>query len=355
MSSTYIGIWINWSHGPIIGSTLTLSQRDGGILIAFITLVVSTAGAAIWKISRYTLHQHHSKQTYQDGFHHQQQVILRNSESSVGSLLQMIQLTWCWRSIATKRLIRSIPLAGLALLNLLVFSITGIFSSVLIKTSGNEVLVRSPNCGLLTPIDSLYDTTSGQAAMTASKINDTLAATTYQRACYSDDRNLPQCNQFVQKQLPWTADQNSACPFASNMCLLGDTTAYKMDTGLIDSRFGLGINSPRRERIQYRKVTSCSPIQTKGYTTPANDFNPNSSIYDYTLIQFNYGKTNGTNYTHAYDTHDRFRVEDNSIGYQLMYVIEQSMHLCCTRRLTENVPDMFSVRVDSTPITLGSR
>ena len=36
-----------------------------------------------------------------------------------------------------------------------------------------------------------------------------------------------------------------------------------MDTGLIDSHEDFGINAPKSERIQYRKVATCAPINRK--------------------------------------------------------------------------------------------
>lgn len=94
MSSTYTGIWFNWGHGAVTGSTLTLNERNGGLLTAFLAIFVSATGAATWKIMRYSLHQYRARQEYQDGLHHQQQAIFRNSDSPVGASWQLMQLTW---------------------------------------------------------------------------------------------------------------------------------------------------------------------------------------------------------------------------------------------------------------------
>ena len=92
MSFTYTGIWINWSHGFIAGSTLTLNERDGGLLTAFLAIFISAAGAATWNIMSYALHQSRARQESQDGLHHQQQAILRNSSSRVRASWQLMQL-----------------------------------------------------------------------------------------------------------------------------------------------------------------------------------------------------------------------------------------------------------------------
>lgn len=185
-------------------------------------------------------------------------------------------------------------------------------------------------------------------------VNDTLAATTYSRACYGSAQNLLQCSQYPQQQLPWKFNQNATCPFTNDLCIYGDTSAYEIDSGLIDSHHALGINAPKSERIEYRKVTTCklivqlftlarsnstiisvascvsgakcilqaisrlvvpfqerntdnggplgSPIHTRGYATEINDTNPDDIAYGDTFQQFSYGPFSDTNYTYEYDT-----------------------------------------------------
>src|SRR4051794_20253796 len=90
------GPWINWSHGLIQGATITLGERDGGLLTAFIATFVTIVGAGLWKIICYTSHQLRSTPTPQDGLHHQQQVILKNSTGPAGTAWLFLQQTWCW-------------------------------------------------------------------------------------------------------------------------------------------------------------------------------------------------------------------------------------------------------------------
>ena len=144
--------------------------------------------------------------------------------------------------------------------------------------------------------------------------NDSLMATAYQRACYDNDANSLQCGQFIQRQLRWTSNQDAPCPFSSNICLLGDTTAYRMDTGLIDSHDGLGISAPKKERVQYRNATTCSPIQTRDYGRATNDTDINSSTFGDTHVRYFCGELGNWNYTYQYNTHSL--EEDN--GYKLM-------------------------------------
>ena len=314
VSSIYTGLWINWSHGAILGATITLNQRDGGLLTAFLAIFVSVAGAACWRITAYAIHQCRASQDYKDALHHQQQAILCNTDGPAGALWDFLQLPWYWRDHAVRPFVRSLPLALLALLNSAVFGVAGIFSSDVTKAAGNETLIRSPHCGYL----ALTGVGTPQDTIAANMVdqNDTLAATTYSRACYDNIDSGFGCNQYVQQQLHWTSNQNATCPFSPGLCIYGSTAAYEMDTGLLDTHEHLGINAAQSDRIQYRKVTSCSPLHTRGYVTTYNDTNPDHLSYGNLLVDFNYGPTsNDSNYTYEYNTHSLAIIDDYILTY----------------------------------------
>ncbi len=314
-SSIYHGPWINWSHGAALGATITLNQRDGGLLTAFLAIFVSVAGAACWKITSYTIHQRRASQDYEDALHHQQQAILCNNDGPAGALWDFIQLPWYWRNHAIRSFVRALPLALLALLNITVFGVAGIFSSDVTKAAGNETLIRSPHCGYLN-LTGDVDTIQNSAAFNSIDLNDTLAATTYSRACYDNTENALGCNQYVRQQLRWTSNQNGTCPFSPDLCIYGSTAAYEMDTGPLDTHEHLGINAAQSDRIQYRKVTSCSPIHTRGYVTTFNDTNPNEIAYGNLFYEYLYGPIlNVSNYTYRYNTHSLTDVEDYILSY----------------------------------------
>ena len=94
-----------------------------------------------------------------------------------------------------------------------------------------------------------------------------------------------------------------------------------MDTGRLSSHEDLGINAPSWDRVQYRKVTTCSPIHSKGYASQHNDTDPADLAYGDLFEQYFYGPiVNLTNYTYQYNTHSQI---DNN-GYTLTYVLTQS-------------------------------
>lgn len=317
-SSMYTGFWINWSHGATLGATITLNQRDGGLLTAFLAIFVSAAGASWWKITSYAIHQCRASQDYNDALHHQQQAILCNTESPAGALWDFCQLTWYWRHHAIRSLSRSLPLGLLALLNIATFGFAGIFSSDVTKAAGNETLIRSPHCGYLAVANGNVSFQT-PAAASSLDLNDTLAASTYTRACYGNTENALGCNQYVRQQLHWTSNQNATCPFSPDLCIYGSTAAYEMDTGLIDTHEHLGINAAQSNRIQYRKVTTCSPIHTRGYVTAFNDTDPTHLAYRNILLQYNYGPVvNISNFTYSYDTHSVTDIDDYILTYAFL-------------------------------------
>lgn len=307
----YTGPWINWSHGIVRGSTITLSSADGGLLTAFLGIFVTAAGAAVWRILSYLIHQIRATSEPHDGFYHQQQLILRNNGSPGGAAWQFFHMVFFWWKCAKRPLLRSLPLTILALCNLLLFAVAGVFSSEVTKSAGNETLIRSPNCGSWT-----LDGSGSQQELYAyqSKIlNDTITAAAYARACYGNAQNVLECNQYTQQQIKWTTNQNASCPFESSMCF-GDTAAYEMDTGPIDSHSVLGINAPEHERVTYRKVTTCSPVHMRGHEQNWNNTDKGEGTYGETFQQFFLGPvTSISNFTYQYNEHTYY----DNIGYTL--------------------------------------
>ena len=301
----YTGFWINWSRGAILGSTITLNQRNGGLLTAFLGIFVTVAGAACWTIQSFLIHQHRAKEGPSSAIHHQQQVVLRNSNTAGSAAWQIIQVAWQWRKIANKSALQSLALVFLAVSNMLLFGVAGVFSAEVTKAAGNETLIHSPNCGYLSPITNRtdlpsYDDTTSANALEA---NDTLAAAAYSRACYGKSSGGLQCGQFPKPNIPWRNRTNVPCPFKGNICKDG-VGGFEMDTGFMDSLETLGINSKASEALQLRKITSCSVLRTKEYEHEYNETYPGNEVehfigYDYAAIS---GDIN--NFTYVYNKHN---------------------------------------------------
>ena len=308
----YTGAWIDWTKGRIQGSTITLSQRNGSLLTAFLGIFVTVAGASFWRILCFLVHQYQAKPRLFDAAHHQQQAILRNSSTPGSAAWQLTQLGWSWRKISKKPLWRGIPLVVLALLNMTLFGIAGIFSAEVTKAVGNETLIRSPNCGYLLPNFNSNDSSfENLAAFNSLSANDTLAATAYTGACYEDASNKPQCHQYVLSSIPWKSNRDISCPFGNGICK--DVPAFQMDTGFVDSLDALGMNTKTSDRVQYRKVSTCSILRTKEYGEYVNITNSNNQLQQ--MLRYYYSTSDDPqhNFTFEYNLNDAIGVKSYSL------------------------------------------
>lgn len=167
-SHIYHGPWINWLRGLIPGETITLGEREGGLLTAFIATFVTIVGAELWTILCYICHQSRSKQEPQDGLHHQQQVILRTYPTPGGAAWAFLQRSWYWAGKARLSLARTLPWAVFGLSYIAIVGLMTIFSSEISKSPGPQRILIG-ECGLW-----LADNNAaGLSAYQSKLINDT--------------------------------------------------------------------------------------------------------------------------------------------------------------------------------------
>ncbi|GES63803.1 hypothetical protein ATEIFO6365_0007049000 [Aspergillus terreus] len=310
----YTGVWTDWSHGRIHGATITLSAQNAGFLTAFLALFVSISAGHLWRIISFVVHQLHSSQKPTDALHHQQQVVFKNTTSPASLIWEFTLLAWAWRGRAQQPILRNLLYIVLAIIWLVITGSAAILSAKITKPAGSHCLIMSPHCGIYMAGGAESNTSDPNQLDTfdATQLLETNTATSYARACYEPDADrLPQCNSYAQPRLALHTTTNASCPFQSGMCLEGDTAAFAMDTGLLDSRDDLGINTPDDDRLFFRKFVSCAPLTRAGYVTVHNETNPlpglpYSDYLDYWVAAYHYGSAfsgNGTqNYTYYYDT-----------------------------------------------------
>lgn len=307
---TFEGFWTNWSHGYWRGATLTLPQQTAGILAAFLALYVSFAGGLLWKILAFAIHQVNTTHPSitKDWLHHQKQVLLKNSGSGSGTAAYVF-LKLPFESSSSKpsfkSIMRCLPLALLALTTLVVFSVAGIFTSAITKTSGNSTLVLGPNCGgyfMKTVVEGKVD---GQ--FIGKQLGDTKDAAQYVNQCYQNSTSRLACQSYVRSSLGFSTNQNASCPFASGTCRMGDTAAFSMDTGLLDSHADFGVNAPRENRILFRRMATCAPIIAAPFAEIRNDRVVGETLY------INAGPYLGQNWTFSYI----MRSQLDGFGYSL--------------------------------------
>lgn len=202
--------------------------------------------------------------------YHQEQLVLRNSSSPSGAAWELFKIGSAWRRRPGYGFRRVLPLLCVAALQALLFTLAGIYSSDVFGGSA-VVLVESQACGYIvtpTAAEEAKDATA-YGRLNAALVEGRLAAEAslaYARACYGNGTINAECNSFLVPRLPASYGM-VACPFANETCLESGYGALKADSGYIYTDTHLGINSAKEDSLAYRRVTTCAPIRTDGYST----------------------------------------------------------------------------------------
>ncbi|KAI1128616.1 hypothetical protein F5Y10DRAFT_291899 [Nemania abortiva] len=272
----HLGAWTNWSRGPILGKTLTITRRDGDLLIAFTAFFIAFVGSRFWRIACLCAHRLHSSEKPENAIYHQRQIILRNTASADSGLVQLLQLIWAWRHSIP--LLQSIlPAFFMAIFCVVAFTIAGGFSSQIASSVGTEVLLNGTDCGYISKRTISQFTESTVAYGERMGKN----ALNYVQQCYYNSNSLTDCSNFVTKRIPITVDESALCPFNANICR-SQSENILLDTGHINSHHHLGINAPPNERILFRRTLQCAPLKTSGFKRPnKSGSRHNSTLYNY--------------------------------------------------------------------------
>jgi hypothetical protein len=108
--------------------------------------------------------------------------------------------------------------------------------------SGSTALSASPDCGVWLPDTSNVSSLEGDYRLTNWVSGPAFRAATYAETCYGENSTIDACNTFYRMNIKFQEHHNSSCPFNGNsVCLLGESSAYTLDTGYLDSNV-LGIN-----------------------------------------------------------------------------------------------------------------
>lgn len=269
----YEGIWINWSRGSILGSTLTVSPQHASILSPAIAILVSIAGTQLWALSQYIIHQTRATPQQRSFVYHQSQSILRNSTSDVDAMSRLSRLVIAWRHQKhTRFLIFVAPLFLWALFHFVLVTCAGVFSSVLLAGDQN-VLSRSPWCGNFNNTymaDVYYPTQPDDPS--AVKLSNEYNSYANSRLAYVQQL-VDVCGDGSQhcagprpKPLPFTTTfVPGACPVNSSICHPDAGGSMTFDTGFLSSHTHLGYNAPGKDRVSVRLTAQCSPLKPQGY------------------------------------------------------------------------------------------
>ncbi|KAI1328009.1 hypothetical protein F5Y16DRAFT_420344 [Xylariaceae sp. FL0255] len=280
----HLGFWTNWSRGPVFGSTLTLNQEGGNLLIAFTAVFIGFVSSRGWKIISFALHRVYASDAPQGTIHHQQQVNLRNSSDSQSSIHQLSQLLWAnrYNRIWPPTLVFTVVVAAIFTIS---SAIAGGFSSQISGAVGPEALIETANCGWLST-SSLTSTSDYFLVnpMEASNINN---AVNYAEQCYSNNgTGTLECGTFITNKIAAQVNASANCPFQGQMCR-SQSANIRIDSGFIDSHEHLGLNTPPEQRMKFRHVMHCAPLITYGYTNAMS-----TDVGE--VIQYHYGNTSGS-------------------------------------------------------------
>ena len=109
---------------------------------------------------------------------------------------------------------------------------------------------------------------------------------------------------FPQTRIGYEVDKSAACPW-SGRCILGEQSAFSMQTPVLDSHEALGINAKPEDRITYQKNITCSVVDVRDLQTRRNDTEGNDTSGVPKWIDFNLGALHlpnglGSNTTYSF-------------------------------------------------------
>lgn len=234
-------------------------------------MLIGMGGTSLWGIICYAMHQMRATQSEKDDIHHQIQIILRNASSGWNIIIGLWKIAWARRGTSTPILLRALPLVAVSTMYLSALAVASLLSSRAI-VGNNEVLIRGTTCGwqgeypatgdLQSPRD--YATADALIVSSRSSLQKSAA---YVESCYGNDTDSASCGSYVKDNVVSAIDFNAPCPFAVKLCA---ASAISIDSGLLDSDRHLGVNSHTKERVSFRKVTTCSPFSAQNYTVLTN-------------------------------------------------------------------------------------
>lgn len=294
----YQGVWINWSKGSVLGSTLTVDEYRASIISPALALFVSIAGAQLWGVFQFALHQFRATASARNLLYHQQQIILRNTSTDLNTLWRLLRVAFAWRHQPdAKALTASLPLAFWALLHFVLIVLAGLFSSWALE-AGDEVLSRSPHCGYLSneyleklANSNMSDMQTVQLNMQAWNWFNSRFVTVQQHVdlCYQDPQ---ECSGLVSQNLTTTSRVvEGGCPFDQAVCHPDIDGSIEFDTGYLSSSAALGLNTRKEDRVSFRMVAECAPLNDAQYSTGWQTISSNGNRSASTTAGLLYGPT----------------------------------------------------------------
>jgi hypothetical protein len=276
------GLWTNLDQGNIMGKTITTDSTTGAIVIALMA-VFSTMGrrrsphcidrilthvgtSYLWSIFLFIYHQIRADGRLADGLYRQQQALLRTLLPPSSLIAESTKLWWTWRRRNDKVLVRSLVQFILAISCTIAFIAASIASSFVVSNSDLEVLVYSPLCGTTGDVPGNDLARSYVSSIKA-------ASVPYAEECYQGQDILPaRCKVYLHPRIKFSTEE-APCPFDTKFChgnASSARSAIALDSGLVDLNVAFGFNLPKKDRVSYRRRTTCTVLPLEGRTTIVN-------------------------------------------------------------------------------------
>jgi hypothetical protein len=287
------------------------------VLVAAIALVITFAGTQMWGVVCFVAFRF-QQSAIGDHIYHHVQAALRDSSSSSPAffVVRVLEIIFSQRAHhlphsppITARLIRDFDnhshsdfnhphnassgkstrekakgafgstlarlscLLGLAAGFSAAFTTISLLGAQFCKAADNSALVASHYCGWPAEVSDLYDLATPEAKDTSTLLLVPGRARYrrcrgYARSCYAekDDGELSkQCDAFVTRRIASILTMDKTCPFpGAGVC---KTDSVRIESGRIDSRDMLGINTPDKDRVGVKKSLTCVPIDADQWAT----------------------------------------------------------------------------------------
>jgi hypothetical protein len=276
----------------VLGATVTISATSANVLIAFLALYVAWTATNSWAILCFIAYQLRWTDKAEDGLFWQVQALFRSEVSDIGMAARLAEVAWCWKRRTKRVAARISPIILICIVHFSIFAVAGLFSSRIADAANEVLLVPSNHCG--TPDITFSTATSHSQPLSLEELDDldSLVVGTRQslqdtkeisRTCYSRlDGTVPDsyssvCQHMIVPSIASAINRSDECPFESAACA---SSVLSMDTGLLDSHTHFGINSPRKDRIQFRRRTTCTilplenryKVQDPSFGDPGTDY-----------------------------------------------------------------------------------
>jgi hypothetical protein len=286
------------------------------MLIAAIALVITFTGAQIWGIVCFIAFRFRLMAIGDHVYHHVQAALRNSSSSPTSFALRVLEVAWSQRahrlphpSAAATGLIQgydghSYPdpnhphyassgkhtrervqgafgatLLRLSSLLALAAGFSAAFTAISLlgvqffRAPDDSALIASQYCGWAAEVDDLSDLSTPESRDTSALLMVPnraryQRARVYARSCYAqaaDGELTKQCDTFVTPRITSTMASGEACPFpGAGTC---KTDAVIIESGRIDSRTTLGINTVDEDRLTVKKSFTCAPVNADQWAT----------------------------------------------------------------------------------------